>query len=441
MFPSGYRRFILSACLALAAFQPVAQSQTSPRQAVYTPDQDALDTLDRAMSHYVEDQTLASLSYGFWQNGQQLQSGFFGPANDQTNATIADNTIHRIYSMTKPVTAVGLLILVERGAVDLEDPITKFLPEFDRNDVLADYDEDGNMYTYAWLRPPTIAQLLSHTAGLGNNNHEGGLIDRKLAAANVTGAANTDALVQQIARLPFKNVPGAYWDYSLASDLQGAIIERVAGETLDVFLERELFAPLQMEDTAFYVPDEKAHRVSSVSKQTIRGWIYYEDESISYDHQSQQYFEGGHGLFSTQLDYARFLEMLRNDGRLGAVQILRPDTVKRFQTNAIVYRGEPGRQGGGDRAGLGYGFGVGTIESNDQTKLAAPNGSYYWSGARGTWFWVDPVNEIVFVGMIQTVSEIVPSPIEQSMRAVYAPEELVDGDAAIFVNAAASGVR
>ena len=380
----------------------------------------AVRALHEQLSAYVTQGQVANMSFGVWQNGQRVTDGFYGPVSATEPATVSDTTIHSIQSMTKPVTAVGLLILMDRGRFQLSDPITNFLPEFEDTETLADVDDDGNFYTYLAPNPPTMAQLLSHSAGLSYWREDGGPVDRKLFDAAISRSASADRLVQTAATVPYVSMPGAEWRYSMASDLQGAIIERITGEPLATFLERELFKPLGMDDTHFYVPAHKQNRISGVTRATDSGWVYAPVEDPRQTAQSKTFWEGGHGLYSTQHDYFRFLDFLQNDGRSAIGSLLSPEMLELMRTNAIKFRQKPGRQRShGSGAGLGFGFGVGIIEEPDIAKMSAPKGTYYWRGAFGTWFWIDPVNEIIFIGMIQSKTPVEPDLLNTAMRAVY----------------------
>lgn len=381
---------------------------------------DRLKTLDREMKALVETQQVANLSYGLWQNGELLSEGHYGPVSGDNGDLTSDTTIHRIYSMTKPITAIGLLILMERGAFDLDDPITKILPEFGAVEVLADHDAEGNLYTYRPTNPPTMRQLLSHTAGFAYGNRTSTLIDQRMLDMHLMDAPTSDALISQLATLPYARAPGSEWQYSIASDLQGAIIERLTGETLNAFLKREVFDPLGMADTGFYVAADKLNRLSDVTQRSGPGLIDADLEAADKLTRSKSFFRGGDGLFSTQRDYARFLTFLRDNGRLNGRALLRPKTLQELRTNAVRYRGEPSSVSGhGHAAGLGYGFGVGIVEDSRISEMAAPPGSYYWTGTLGTWFWVDPENDVFFIGMVQTVTPLDEDILRSSMHLVY----------------------
>jgi CubicO group peptidase (beta-lactamase class C family) len=265
-----------------------------------------------------------------------------------------------------------------------------------------------------------MRQLLSHTAGFAYGNQSNTVIDRRLLEMDIMRSPTSSDLISKVANLPYARAPGAEWQYSIASDLQGAIIERITGESLDAFLTREIFDPLEMRDNGFYVPHEQRDRISDVTEYEPGGFAYINYETADFEAQSQTFFEGGEGLYSTQADYARFLIFLLKDGQVGERQLLQPDTLEAFRSNKIRYRGKPSTVSrSGRSAGLGFGFGVGTIENSVISEMAAPEGSYYWQGALGTWFWVDPENELFFVGMLQSRGEFEDNLLRESMRMIY----------------------
>lgn len=417
----------LSALAAIAVIGHLPQGSSAQ---TFSPDpgpaievnQSQLSALDRFARGQVRDGQVGNISYGLWQRGALLQSGSYGPVQPQGTSQASDETIYQIYSMTKPVTAVGMLILYERGYFDIDDPITTVLPEFSDIEVGADYEEDGQLFTYLPPNAPTFRQLLSHTAGFAYQSKDRSEVDRRYIALDVANAPTGDALVSRVASVPLMRTPGSEWHYSLASDLQGVVIERLTGETLQTFLKREVFDRLAMHDTGFFVPDEHQSRVSSIATLEHGKLTHERPEDLSQSIQEEKYFEGGHGLVSTVADYHRFLEMLRRGGRTGPIQILRPESVELMTANAIQYKGTAAPQRGyGSQSGLGYGFGVSVVENPEVAGLSAPKGTHYWYGALGTWFWVDPLNEIVFVGMIQTRAPVGPDMLAATMERVYGP--------------------
>ncbi len=400
----------------------LAQALPSVSDATIEISQRRLTSLDMFARAQIRDGQVGNISYGLWQRGALLQSGSYGPVQPQEASPASDETIYQIYSMTKPVTAVGMLILHERGYFDLDDPITTVLPEFSDIEVVADYEEEGQLFTYLPPNAPTFRQLLSHTAGFAYQSKDRSEVDRRYIALDVLNAPTGDALVSRVASVPLMRTPGSEWHYSLASDLQGVVIERLTGETLQTFLKREIFDRLAMHDTGFFTPDTHQSRISSIATLVNHELIHERPEDLTQTAQEKTYFEGGHGLVSTVADYHRFLEMLRRGGRTGPIQILRPESVELMTTNAVQYQGAPAPQRGyGSQSGLGYGFGVSVVENPEVAGLSAPKGTYYWYGALGTWFWVDPLNEIVFVGMIQTRAPVGPDMLAATMESVYGP--------------------
>jgi len=417
---------LLLAVMALMSFtHGVVSAQDNRPEPQFQLSQNDLNGFDDLAVSYVQTGQIANVSYGVWQYGALIKDGFHGTIPNDSSTRVADDTIYQIYSMTKLVTAVGMLILNERGCFDLDDPITTVLPEFEGIEVVADYDEDGELYTFLPPEGPTFRQLLSHTAGFAYQSESRHPVDRAFIELDVANAPSGDDLVARVTSMPLMRSPGSEWNYSIASDLQGVVIERLTGETLHGFLTREIFDRLNMRDTGFFIPEEKATRVSAVTRRSANGLNFDPRVDLSKEAQALTYFEGGHGLVSTLADYHRFLETLRRGGSVGPIQILTPESVVVLSSNAIRYKGQPAPQRGyGSQSGLGYGFGVGIVENPSVSGYHAPKGSYFWYGALGSWFWVDPTNEIVFIGMIQTQTPISPDIIKASMTSVYGPPEV-----------------
>lgn len=419
---SGRSAFAAMFFIAFLTSATLAQTAPSVSDAAIEISQSRLSALDMFARAQVRNGQVGNISYGLWQRGVLLQSGAYGFVQPQRSSHVTDETIYQLYSMTKPVTAIGMLILHERGYFDLDDPITTVLPEFSDIEVVADYNEDGQLFTYLPSNAPTFRQLLSHTAGFAYQSKDRSEVDRRYIALDILNAPSGDALVSRVASVPLMRTPGSEWHYSVASDLQGVVIERLTGEPLHDFLKREIFDRLAMHDTGFFVSNEHQSRVSSIATLKHGKLTHERLEDLSQSAQEKKYFEGGHGLLSTVADYHRFLEMLRRGGRTGPIQILSPESIELMTSNAIRYQGAPAPQRGyGSQSGLGYGFGVSVIENPQVAGLSAPKGTYYWYGALGTWFWVDPKNEIVFVGMIQTRAPMGPDMLAATMESVYGP--------------------
>ena len=404
----------------MLAHSATAQSNSSDATIGFDLRSDYESALAVFAQSQVANQQIASISYGLWQRGALLQHGFLGPIRANSSTEVTENTFYQIYSMTKPITTAGMMILYERGYFDLDAPISMVLPEFAGIEVVADYDADGTLYTYRPPSDPTFRQLLSHTAGFAYQNKNRSIVDRKYIELDILNAPSGDALVSRVASVPLMNEPNSEWHYSVASDLQGVIIERLTGESLQAFLEREIFDRLSMQDTSFFVPNDQSSRISMIAT-PVDGVLKFEPpEDLSETAQQKTYYEGGHGLVSTLADYHRFLEMLRRGGSSGPIKILSPASVSLITSNAIRYKGQPVPQRAhGRQSGLGFGYGVSIIKDPEVANLTAPKGTYYWYGALGSWFWVDPQNDIVFVGMVQTRAPIAPELLASSMNAVY----------------------
>ncbi|MFM7120946.1 MAG: serine hydrolase domain-containing protein, partial [Gammaproteobacteria bacterium] len=323
-----------------------------------------------------------------------------------------------IYSMTKPITAVAAMILYEEGRFQLNDPISKFLPELATLEVL---NEDG---TRTPAGPITMQQLLTHTAGFSYGFSPTDPVDTLYRDRKLLQSRDLDAFISTLAALPLRYAPGTRWHYSVAVDVTGAIVERISGQRFDVFLRERLFQPLDMHDTFFEVPADKRGRfgtnhafdpaAGTLTVLETDGFARYEGTTL---------FSGGAGLVSTARDYARFAEMLRAGGALGDVRILGPKTGA-FMTRSHL-RGSLTASGSGERpsigslggySGTGFGLGVAVVEDVAASSTIGSVGEFSWGGAAGTVFWVDPVEDLVVVGMIQLMRS--PWPLREELKAL-----------------------
>jgi CubicO group peptidase (beta-lactamase class C family) len=336
---------------------------------------------------------------------------------------LAHDTIFRIFSMTKPVTAAAMLILHEAGLWSPEDPIARHLPEFE-----ALKGPTGG----APCHPPTMGELMTHTAGFGYGIGPGphDATDAAYIGAGVWDAADLREMTRRIATVPLAYEPGTRWRYSLAMDVQGAVIERLSGQSLRDFMRTRIFEPLDMVDTDFYVPAEKQPRLASlyhmygVPRLTVLTHPSFRRDGLALPKPPS----GGAGLFSTVDDYGRFAQMLLNCGELGGRRVLNPESVELMTRNHL----SPGLLAGGFVAGVhrmrpGYGYGFNGAVFHDPALAGAPVGrrTYQWDGAAGTWFWVDPENGIVFVGLIQRMLQEGMPPLQTHTQALIA-EALIE---------------
>ena len=328
------------------------------------------------------------------------KKGFDGPP-------MTKNTIFRIYSQTKPITGVAMMILYEEGKWKLDDPVSKFIPEFASLRVFKGVNPDGSFDTVPADRPPTMRELMSHSAGFAYGLNPDNPIDKAYVDTGVLGSKSRQEFIQKVAALPLVAQPGARWKYSVAVDLQGLIIEKLTGMSLGDFMQKRIFGPLKMNDTGFWLPAEKQDRLAS-----LYVWGPKQQKLVPADgfmvldlSKPPAVASGGGGLVSTNADYARFAQMLLNGGELEGKRILKPETVKLMRTNmlsdTIMASEEPPFN-----TAKGRGFGLDFAVVLDSAK-AGPQGegTFSWGGAAGTWFWIDPKNDLFFLGMIHILNK------------------------------------
>ena len=328
------------------------------------------------------------------------KKGFDGPP-------MAKDTIFRIYSQTKPVTGVAMMILFEEGKWKLDDPVSKYVPEFASLRVFKGVNADGSFETVPADRPPTMRELMSHSGGFAYGLVPDNPIDKAYVDTGVLGAKSREEFVQKVAALPLVAQPGTRWKYSVSVDIQGLIIEKLTGMSLGDFMQQRIFGPLKMADTGFWLPVDKTDRLASlyVWSPKEKKLVPAEGFMVLDISKPPIVASGGGGLVSTNADYARFAQMLLNGGELEGKRILKPETVKLMRTNmlseTIMNSSEPPFN-----TARGRGFGLDFAVVLDSAK-AGPQGegTYSWGGAAGTWFWIDPKNDLFFLGMIHILNK------------------------------------
>ncbi len=326
----------------------------------------------------------------------------------ERNTPMLDDTIFRIYSMTKPITSVALMMLYERGHFQLADPVYNYIPEW-RNLQVYVGGEAPNFETRSPDRPMTIRDLMTHTSGLtygGDPNHP---VDRAYQEQGVSqrGEGTTlRSMVEKMAGLPLKFSPGTRWHYSLSTDVLGYLVEVMSGMSFDTYLQENIFDPLEMVDTGFQLGEDKQTRfAANYNRQADKTLKLGDDPATSPYLKPRTFFSGGGGLVSTTADYLRFCQMVLNGGELNGVRILGPRTIKLMSLNHL-----PGGQdlthlalgAFSETANEGIGFGLGfavTLGEVESQSISA--GDYYWGGAASTIFWIDPVEEMIVIFMTQ----------------------------------------
>ena len=369
-----------------------------------------LARVDQALAEMIAARQLAGAVTLVARHGKVVHRSVQGLKDIASGEPLAQDTIFRIYSMTKPVTAVAMMILHDQGLWSPEDPISKHLPEFEGVRVFTGVGADGALQTVPADHPPTLRELLTHTAGFRYGFDPQDPLDAAYIAAGVWGAANLSEMMTRLATLPLGYQPGSRWFYSLSMDVQGAIIEKLSGQTLPDFMRERIFKPLGMVDTDFYVPAEKASRLATLYRHTkSEGLTVMERPLLGRDAtRIPKLASGGGGLFSTAADYARFAQMLLGKGRLGDVKILEPASVAVMTANHLSDEILGGGHGVGlqqIRPGFGYGFNGAVFHDPPAAGSQVGSGTYQWDGAAGTWFWVDPQNDLLYVGLIQRMAE------------------------------------
>jgi CubicO group peptidase (beta-lactamase class C family) len=349
-----------------------------------------LARLENTMRGEVERGRIPGVVMMIQRDGQLAYSKALGKQNPASGAEMRDDSIFRIYSMTKPIVSVGIMMLVEEGRITLSDPVAKHIPEL--KDLKVGVEKDGKLEIVSAQRQPTIQDLLRHTSGFTYGVFGKSMVKELYTKNGVDSDQHTNAeLVQKLAKVPLMYQPGTTWEYGRSTDVLGHVIERVSGQTLDVFLQARILGPLGMKDTAFHAaPDRHARIAEAFAKDPDSGAAV----NLLNVREPPKYLAGGQGLVSTAADYLRFAQMLLNGGELGGVRLLGRKTVEYMASDHLgAIRGP----------GPGYGFGLGFAVRLANGLSAAPGsaGEHNWSGYGGTTFWVDPKERLVAVFMSQ----------------------------------------
>ena len=357
----------------------------------------------------VDDRKLAQVVTLIARHGEVVNLDAYGVLDVSAPTPVRTDSIFRIASMTKPITGAAMMMLWEEGKWALDDPVARHIPQFEGLRVRR---KDGEPVGQA--SPMTMAQLMSHSAGFGRaveyaevNLREGDLQD----------------MIDKLAGLPLSFQPGTDWRYGPSVDIQGYLVEKLSGQGLDEFFEQRLFAPLGMTDTGFWVDASKSARVVRIHKYDDDGKIRAAGQANVFNTAKPKFLAGGGGLVSKIEDYWRFTQMILNGGEFAGRRYLKPSTVELMHVNVLA----PGVNVtlySPETRGLGFGMDFAIVQDPAAAKTSQGIESFYWGGAFGTWFWIDPINDMIVIGMIQNVAGSTPdgAPLvrEASARLAYA---------------------
>jgi len=368
---------------------------------------EGLERIDTAMEQLVDEKRVAGVVALVARRGKIAYFETFGMRDVEAGKPMEKDTIFRIYSMTKPITSVAVMMLYEEGRFSLDDPVSKYIPELGGLQVAVEgKDPETGEPTFTTVpseRDMTVRDLLRHTAGLTYGLFAQSEVDRMYIKAGVLSRSNTVAdMVEKLGHLPLKHQPGTVWEYSVATDVLGRFVEVVSGLPFDRFLEERILKPLGMKDTAFYVPREKKDRFAALYTQAKDRTIQRNTSRAYQDFLVPPTFlSGGGGLVSTTTDYLRFCQMLLNKGTLGGVTLLKPETVELMTTDQLDdFKIAPiGVVLGVANAGFGLGFRI--TRTPGRVGAIGSAGTYGWGGAASTIFWVDPKEQMIGIFMVQ----------------------------------------
>ncbi|HEX4319410.1 MAG TPA: serine hydrolase domain-containing protein [Acidobacteriaceae bacterium] len=366
-----------------------------------------LERLHALMQEAVDKKYQAGMVTILARHGKVVDYRAYGERDMASHAAMTKDTIFRDYSMTKPVTAVAMMILYEQGRWLPSDPISKYIPEFAHLKVYKGADGSGVPILVEPEHAPTMRELMTHTAGFTYGFFGDTPVDAMYQKEKVLQSASLQEMIDKLAKIPLVYQPGTQWRYSVSMDIQGYIVEKLSGKTLPEFYREHIYEPLGMKDAGFFVPEDKRSRFMTLYRSGANGELIADANAgpnpRDYDH-SPTLPSGGGGMVSTAEDYYRFASMLAQGGELDGTRVLAPASVKLMSSNHLPPSLTTGQFGIGSqtmRPGFGYGYNCAVVYDPPMADLPEGKGTFFWDGAAGTWFWIDPTNDIVFVGMIQ----------------------------------------
>jgi CubicO group peptidase (beta-lactamase class C family) len=422
-------------CLAQAIAQDAARSidltPVKPETVGFSSER--LERLHTLMQEAVDHQEVAGVVTLLARHGKVVDYRTYGMRDIASHTAMTKDTIFRDYSMTKPVTAVAMLELYEQGKWLPSDPISKYIPEFAHLKVFNGIDADGKMILVDPVHPPTMREIMTHTAGFTYGIFGETPVDKMYRDAHLFASQNLHEFITKLAELPLLYQPGTKWVYSVSMDVQGYIVEQLSGKPLPEFMRENIYTPLGMKDAGFYVPpdqwsrfatvywvDPKGGGLSATGPETVNHREFDKEPAMP---------SGGGGMVSTIEDYYRFAQMLGNGGVLNGNRLLAPATVKLMSSNHLppdLLTGEFRIGAQVMRPGFGYGYNCAVVFDPPEANLPEGKGTFFWDGAAGTWFWIDPTNDVIFIGMIQRMGARPNSENLQYLSRAVVYQALVD---------------
>ena len=349
-----------------------------------------LKEFQKAFRALVDESKLAGVTTLVARHGKVVHLDAYGVQDLDSKRPVTKDTIFRIASMTKPIAGVAMMMLWEEGKWTLDDPVAKHIPEFAGLKVAS---ANGDV---PQAKPMTMRQLMSHTAGFGTSgSYEGKNIGDR--------AQPLQGMIDKLAKLPLASQPGTDWAYGPSVDIQGYVVEKLSGQPLDVFLAKRIFEPLDMKDTGFWMDPSKQDRISNIHTYSPDAKIITA-QAQGNPTRKPVFLSGSGGLLSTTTDYFKFAQMLLNGGQANGKRLLKSSTVQLMRTNVL----EPGVNvdlygPSSIQDGVGFGLDFAIVMDPARAKLPDGKNSFYWGGAFGTWFWIDPTNDLVVIGMMQNL--------------------------------------
>jgi len=405
--------FLMGTCQPGHAQTPSDVSITNTKQVGVSSKQ--LEKISPAVQELIEKQKLAGAVVLVARKGQIIFTGSFGWADIANNKSMQTETAFRIYSMTKPITSIAVLILEERNLLDLDDPVSQYIPAFKNLNVYAGSDGNNNFILEDMAREITIRDLLRHTSGLTYDFLDTSPVGKMYEEQQVTTSDNLEAMVEKLKKIPLTSQPGEKFTYGVSTDVLGFLVEKVSGMSFPDFLHKEIFVPLNMTETAFQLPESAKSRFAKVYNSEGEQIVEAKDPRIVGEFLSQPtMFSGGGGLISTAKDYLKFCEMLRGKGKFEGKRIVSGKTIKTMTQNQLPAAAYPisiiEKQ-----EGVGFGLGVSVVTEITGFSETAHVGEYGWDGIASTHFWISPKDDLIVIALSQNM------PFSHQLRDVLRP--------------------